>query len=112
MAGVLQGKSIVYSITVENAGPNAASNVSLSDAVPTGTTLAGITYPSDMMTSLAPVGQTATVKCGITSLASGASTSLQLTVKVAATAKGSVQNTAKVLEPGRSIQSAATTPRP
>jgi uncharacterized repeat protein (TIGR01451 family) len=97
MTGVLQGKSIVYSITIKNAGPSAASNISLSDEVPTGTTLAAITYPSNMMTCLAPgVGQTGTVRCGITTLTSGASTSLQFTVK-AATGKGSVTNTATVV---------------
>jgi uncharacterized repeat protein (TIGR01451 family) len=97
MTGALQGKSIVYSITVKNAGPSAASNISLSDVVPAGTTLAGINFPSDVMTCLAPyVGQTGTVKCGITALASGASASLQFSVKAPATSKGSVTNTATV----------------
>jgi uncharacterized repeat protein (TIGR01451 family) len=95
MTGALQGKSIVYSITVKNAGPNAAANVFVNDALPTGTTLAGITYPTDVMTCDAPaVGQSGTVKCLIASLASGASTSLQLSVKAPATSKGTVTNTA------------------
>ena len=97
MTGVLQGKSIVYAITIRNAGPSAASNVSLTDALPTGTTLGSVTFPSNVMTCMAPaVGQTGTVKCGITALASGASTSVQLTVKASATSKGTVTNTATI----------------
>ena len=97
---VLSGSNLTYTITVSNAGPNPASNASLLDTVPTGTTFQSLT-PSAGCTTPA-VNGTGTVSCTIGTLASGGSAIYTLVVKVTA-ASGSVSNT---------VSAAAVTPDP
>jgi uncharacterized repeat protein (TIGR01451 family) len=94
MTGTLQGKSIVYQITVKNAGPSTAENVTVSDVMPAGTTFNGITVPGDFGCEAPRVGTTGPVTCTVGTLPSGAVRTLQLTVKVSGGTRGSLVNTA------------------
>jgi uncharacterized repeat protein (TIGR01451 family) len=97
MAGAMQGKSITYTIALKNGGPNDATGVEVGDMLPSGTTFASISAPSDF-TCLTPIaGSAGPVKCTAMSLANGASRTIQLVVKLAGSTKGSVSNTAAAL---------------
>jgi uncharacterized repeat protein (TIGR01451 family) len=83
-ATVTAGNSMNYTITVANAGPDAASNVVWSDPLPPGTTFVSLvqdTGPPATCGSPTP-GASGTVSCGIVILASGTSAQFTLTVLV------------------------------
>jgi uncharacterized repeat protein (TIGR01451 family) len=94
---VTAGQNITYTITVNNAGPNTASTVSLSDTIPTGTTFVSFTSPVGWTPSTPPVGGTGTVTATNPSLtvAAGAQT-FTLVVNVNAATTGTVTNTATI----------------
>jgi uncharacterized repeat protein (TIGR01451 family) len=74
---VTAGNILTYSITVENDGPNAATNVTVTDVLP-----AGVTYLSDSDSCVqAPAG---TLTCNLGTLASGADTVLTIQVRIPA----------------------------
>jgi uncharacterized repeat protein (TIGR01451 family) len=112
-ATVIAGNNITYSITVANAGPSAAASVSWSDTLPPNTT-----FVSEGQTVGPPFNCTTgpTITCSILSLASGASATFSLTVKVSpATPNGSsISNTATVTSstpdptPGNNSSTAST----
>ena len=79
------GSNIAYTLTVTNAGPSAASAVSVSDTLPAGETFVSISQTSGP--AFACSGG-ATVTCTIATLASGASAAFNLTANV----NGSVAN--------------------
>ena len=84
---VIAGTNLTYTITVTNAGPSNASNVSLSDAIPANTTFVsaagGTTTP--------PVGGSGTVTIGVSTLAAGATAVFTMVVNVnSATAAGAI----------------------
>ena len=84
----LAGTNVSYTITVTNAGPDAASNVLLHDTIPPNTTLVSLTYDN---------GQAATCNgadCEILVLPSGLSTQFTATLSIGNTT--SVTNTATV----------------
>jgi uncharacterized repeat protein (TIGR01451 family) len=81
------GQQIVYSITVFNSGPNAASNVSVKDVLPLGVTFVSATATAGSYNSSTNIWTVGT-------LTVGNNASLQITVTVNAT--GSVTNTAEV----------------
>jgi len=58
---VLAGSNVTYTITVQNLGPQDASNVSLTDAVPANTTFVSATPPGGWLTVTPPVGGTGIV---------------------------------------------------
>jgi uncharacterized repeat protein (TIGR01451 family) len=58
---VVPGSNITYTITVQNAGPQDATNVAWDDAVPTGTTFVSATAPAGWTLTTPPVGGTGTV---------------------------------------------------
>jgi uncharacterized repeat protein (TIGR01451 family)/CSLREA domain-containing protein len=95
---VVAGGNITYTINVTNNGTSAADNVTLTDAVPAGTTFVSFTAPAGWTSTTPAVGGTGTVTSTNPSLASGASASFTLVVNVgAATAGGTViTNTATV----------------
>jgi len=97
MIGAVQGKSITYTIALKNDGPDEATNVDVGDLLPAGTTFASINAPSDFKCLTPGVGSAGPVKCTATSLASGASRTMQLAVKVGGATKGAVSNTAAVI---------------
>lgn len=89
------GKTLTYPITVKNGGPGAASGIALTAAVPVGTGFAGITVPNGVSCSAPAAGDTGGVFCSITSMASGAAYTVQLSVKTLS-GRMVISNTAKV----------------
>ena len=55
------GANITYTISVQNLGPNAAANVTLTDAVPANTTFVSFSAPAGWSVSAPAVGGTGTV---------------------------------------------------
>src|SRR5262249_13524490 len=92
---VLTGGTITYSITVSNAGPNAAANVTFTDVVPAGTTFQSVT-PAACATP--PVNGVGTITCTLGQVASEAKVTFVILVKVTAL-NGSVSNTVTVASP-------------
>lgn len=95
---VTPGGTLTYTIAVANAGPTAAANVALSDAVPAGTTFVSFTAPAGWTSTTPPSGGTGTVTATNPSLASGANETFTLVVQVAPGAAGgsTITNTASV----------------
>jgi uncharacterized repeat protein (TIGR01451 family) len=83
------GANLTYTIAVSNAGPAAAANVSVTDAIPAGTT-----FVSAVPTQGSCSGTT-TVTCSLGAIAGGGSASIALTVTLPPT-PGPVANTAVV----------------
>jgi uncharacterized repeat protein (TIGR01451 family) len=81
-------QNLTYDLTVRNNGPDAAQNVVVSDSLP-----ANVSYVSS--TEGCTVNG-ATVECRLASLAIGASHTFKVTVRVAASAEGTLVNTAEV----------------
>jgi uncharacterized repeat protein (TIGR01451 family) len=74
---VTAGNILTYTVTVTNNGPNNATNVVVTDTLPS-----GVTYLSDSDScAQAPVG---TLTCSLGALASGANTSFTIQVRVPA----------------------------
>lgn len=65
---VVAGSNLTYTITVENLGPETASNVSLTDAVPPNTTFVSLVAPAGWTATTPPVGGTGTVSATKASL--------------------------------------------
>ncbi|MEW6682907.1 MAG: DUF11 domain-containing protein [Nitrospirota bacterium] len=89
------GQSISYTIVVSNAGPSAATGVSVTDNLP-----AGVTYGSASWTGASTGTCTfasPTVTCSIGTLASGAS--VTITITVTPTVNGTLNNSATVSSP-------------
>ena len=83
------GGTLTYDITVSNAGPSAATNVVVTDTLPTGVTFVSGTGPAGEV--LSEVG--GVVTANMASLASGASGNISITVSIDAGAPSSVSNT-------------------
>jgi uncharacterized repeat protein (TIGR01451 family) len=94
-ATALAGNNVTYIITVANAGPSDAANVSWTDTLPANTT-----FVSENQTTGPTFSCTtgATVSCNITTLASGTNATFTIVVQVApSTASGTLlTNTATV----------------
>jgi large repetitive protein len=91
------GSEIVYTLTVRNDGPSAASNVVVTDPLPEGFILNGASGPSGWSCTNNP--ERTLVTCNAASLASGAQAALSLRVQVPSTgtnSSGTVSNTAQV----------------
>lgn len=84
----LPGQNVTYRLTVKNAGPSTARNVTVTDPLP-----AGVSFVSASPGCAASGG---TVACTVAALASGAAQSFDVTGSVAASSTGSLVNTAKV----------------
>jgi uncharacterized repeat protein (TIGR01451 family) len=97
---VRAGNDLTYNLTVKNSGPGAADSVSLTDAVPAGTTFVSASQtagPAFTLTTPA-AGATGTVTASRSTLSSGATASFSMVVHVpAGSANGStITNTANV----------------
>ncbi|HYC01140.1 MAG TPA: hypothetical protein VEC57_18540 [Candidatus Limnocylindrales bacterium] len=75
----VQGGSLTYTMTVTNAGPDVATNVTVTDVLDTDTTFASATVPCTQ----APVG---TLTCDLGTLAVGASTTFSIATQISGTA--------------------------
>ncbi|MDT5060485.1 MAG: hypothetical protein QOH63_944, partial [Acidobacteriota bacterium] len=99
------GTNISYRLTVANNGPASATNVSLTDALPS-----GVTYVS-ATTTQGTCNGTATIICNLTSLANGANA--VVTIVVTPTISGQISNTASIsgseADPDTANNSATTT---
>lgn len=84
---VAPGQTLTYTITVNNAGPNLATNVQVFDTLPGGVTFLSATGPSGSICSQAG----GVVTCTLGSLANGASAVVTITVTPNAT--GTITNT-------------------
>jgi uncharacterized repeat protein (TIGR01451 family) len=83
------GNNLTYTIAVNNAGPTAAANVSVTDAIPAGTTFVSATPTQGSCSG------TTTVTCSLGTIANLGSASIALTVTLPST-PGPVANTAIV----------------
>ncbi|MEO5914482.1 MAG: Ig-like domain-containing protein [Luteolibacter sp.] len=68
------GNNLSYTITVSNNGPSSAASVSLSNAVPPGTTFVSLTSPGGWSSTTPAVGGTGAVSSTIASLVPGTAT--------------------------------------
>jgi len=101
---VVAGSTITYTIKVTNAGPDAASAVSLSDTTPAGTTFASVTPGAGWTCPPLPVGGTGTQVCTNPSVPVGTSTITLVLNVAAATPNGTViTNTASVTSPDDAV---------
>jgi uncharacterized repeat protein (TIGR01451 family) len=100
-----QGSTIIYTITVTNNGPSAASTVTMTDALPASLLFQSIAAPAGFNCTTPSVGVTGTITCTAATLANGASAVFTLGVKVSPTATGSIVN-------GASVGSATSDPNP
>jgi uncharacterized repeat protein (TIGR01451 family) len=96
---VIAGNELTYTVTITNNGPSDAQNVNLTDGVPANTTFVSAaqnTGPTFSCTNPSVGSSTGNVSCSITTLASGASATFEIKVKVDANAAdgSSISNTA------------------
>jgi uncharacterized repeat protein (TIGR01451 family) len=112
---IAAGRDIAYTLTVSNAGPATALNLTLADSVPANTTFRSIGSAQAWSCSTPAVGGTGAISCTLASLAAGQSSVLILRVRVnAGTAVGTtISNTATVTnavaDPNAVNNSATTT---
>jgi uncharacterized repeat protein (TIGR01451 family) len=94
------GTDITYTVTLTNAGPSAAANVSLTDTVPANTTFVSESQTNGPIFSCTTpaAGGTGTITCTIGSLPVG-SAAFSITVHINPGATGSVTNTANAATP-------------
>jgi len=92
---VIAGTNLVYTVTVTNAGPDAAANPSWSDTLPAGTTFVSLVTPGGWSCTTPAVGSGGTVSCSTASLGVGSAVfTLTVQVDVAFGAGVLVSNTA------------------
>jgi uncharacterized repeat protein (TIGR01451 family) len=95
---VAQGGSIAYTVVVSNNGPSVATNVVLTDSVPTSTTFQSLASPAGWSCATPPVGGTGNVVCTNPSRAAGTSATFTFIVRLVAGAPNGavIYNTATV----------------
>jgi len=95
---VTAGETIVYSIFVFNNGPDDAQNVTITDALPFGTTFVSLDASTSIFNCNTPAaGAAGTVTCTAAAFQNQAEASFTLTVKTSAGApSGSINNTATI----------------
>jgi uncharacterized repeat protein (TIGR01451 family) len=101
---VSTGGILTYTIQVHNGGPDPATGVIMSDAIPSGTTFSSCVSSQGTCTGPA-VGTNGTVTANLGGLASGATATVTLAVNVTAPAGTTLTNTA-------TASSAVTDPNP
>jgi uncharacterized repeat protein (TIGR01451 family) len=90
---VRSGDNLTYTLTVTNNGPDASTNVSVSDQLPSAVTLVSCTVTGGGICSNSTPG---TVTVGLSTLASGAQATIMIQAKVG-NAAGQLTDTASVL---------------
>ncbi|GEM_PF-702097 len=103
-AAVVAGTNATYTLSVTNAGPSDAQGVTLSDAVPAGSTFVSFTQNTGptFSAALPPVGGTGTLNDFISTLASGASATFTLVLHLASSDvnQANFSNTANISSSG------------
>lgn len=94
-ASVASGSTITYEISAKNNGPDTASTIAVSDAIPTGTTFSSVKVNSGSCTAPA-VGGTGTVTCKISTISEGSHLQITLVVNVTAASGSTISDTASV----------------
>ncbi len=106
-----RGGQGVYTITVTNSGDETLSGTLMTDALPTGLTLTGLTITdSDSALSCQGTGGSTGIQCEGGSLPVGGSWTLSATVAVAADAPCTLTNTANVTVPTEGPSDSASDP--
>ena len=90
------GSTVVYTITATNNGPDAATNVVVTDTLSALLLFQSMSAPAGFTCTTPAAGTTGTITCNAASLANGVSAVFTLTVTVAPNATGSFSNTATV----------------
>ncbi|MDP9260085.1 MAG: DUF11 domain-containing protein, partial [Actinomycetota bacterium] len=98
---VLAGQLLTYTLTVANAGPQAATGVVLTDGLPSGPTFVSAS------TSQGTCSGTATISCNLGTISSGSTAAV--TIKTRPAAAGSIVNQATVTASERDPNSADNT---
>jgi uncharacterized repeat protein (TIGR01451 family) len=88
------GGSIAYTITLTNNGPDAASNVVMTDALPSELLFQAIDIPAGFTCTTPPAGTNGTITCNAATLASGTTATFTLIVQLTSGAVGPINNTA------------------
>ena len=88
-----EGSTVTYTIVVTNDGPDAATNVVLTDTLPAELLFRSISEPAGFSCTTPAVGSTGTITCDAATLADGASVTFTLVVEVAASS-GVIVNSA------------------
>jgi uncharacterized repeat protein (TIGR01451 family) len=92
---VHRNKDLTYTITVQNAGPSAASGTLTVDQLPANVQFQSLSAPAGSGCITPAVGSTGTVKCSLGSLGAGSSVRLQIVVLVVAPKGVTISDTAK-----------------
>jgi uncharacterized repeat protein (TIGR01451 family) len=87
---IFAGQNVTYTITVTNAGTEAADTVTLSDTLSPDTTFVSLAAPGGWSCTTPAVGATGTVSCSIASLPDAGSGVFTLTVTVSPSLAGGV----------------------
>jgi uncharacterized repeat protein (TIGR01451 family) len=95
-ASVQKGQTVTYTLTASNAGPAAATSVTISDALPAGLTFASLTVAAGWACTTPAVGTNGTVNCTNASFSNAASAPFTLIANVTNSAPASVSNTATI----------------
>src|SRR3954469_22407766 len=95
---VSAGDTIDYSIFIFNSGPSNAQNVTVTDALPAGTTFVAFHASSTLFNCTTPsVGSSGTVTCTAATFELEAETTFTISVKTSPSAQaGSISNTATI----------------
>ncbi|MFD0275036.1 hypothetical protein ACFVHB_14210 [Kitasatospora sp. NPDC127111] len=92
---VPNGTNLTYTVTVHNAGPATAENVTFTDTLPANARFVSAT-PSTGSCTTPPAGSTNSVTCNLGARAGGTDATTTIVVKAVATSGGSITTTAKV----------------
>jgi uncharacterized repeat protein (TIGR01451 family) len=99
LTAVKSTENLVYTVTVRNLGPFRAAAVNLVDPVPAPSTFVSLNS-SGASCSVPAVGEVGTITCDLGNMASGASATVIVTVKLSGSAnKTSITNTAVASSP-------------
>jgi uncharacterized repeat protein (TIGR01451 family) len=92
---VHRNKDLTYTITVQNAGPSAASGTVTADQLPPNVQFLSLSAPAGTSCTKPAIGSTGTVKCFLGSLADGSSLQLKIVVLVVAPKGVTISDTVK-----------------
>jgi uncharacterized repeat protein (TIGR01451 family) len=93
---IAPGGTIAYTLTAHNNGPNAATGVAVTDALPASLLFQSLSAAAGFSCSTPAVGTTGTIRCTAATLANGATATFTLVTSVASNAAGSIVNNATI----------------